>query len=71
MADYETVTIIYGSESGNTESVAEILAANLQKHEVKTTVKSVLDDGIFEAIERFTLRFIGDAKFEDPERVML
>lgn len=64
MAVYEKVTIIYGSESGNTERVAEILAATLQKHDVKTIVKSVLDDGIVEAIKETKALLLGSSTWD-------
>lgn len=64
MAVYESVTIIYGSESGNTERLAEILAATLQKHGVNVLVKSVLDKGLEEAIKNSSALMLGASTWD-------
>lgn len=64
MAVYENVTILYGSESGNTERVAEILASTLQKKGIKTIVKSVLEDGILEAIKSSKALLLGASTWD-------
>jgi len=58
MAVYENVTIIYGSESGNTERVT------LQKKGIKTIVKSVIEDGISEAITSSKALLLGASTWD-------
>ena len=64
MAVYENVTIIYGSESGNTERVAEILASTLQKKGVKTLVKSVLDNDVDTALKNAKAVLLGSSTWD-------
>ena len=62
-----TALIIYGSTTGNTESVADIISTDLSKADYKTKKINVSDVGVEILNESFDLYLLGSSTWGDDE----
>ena len=61
------IIVIYASETGNTEYVAEQITAELKKENLDVTLKSVIDAGIAE-LSDYDLILFGSSTWGDEEK---
>ena len=59
--------VIYGSETGNTESVAEQIAAGLKDENLEVTLKNVTDTDV-EELSDYDLILLGSSTWGDEEK---
>lgn len=59
--------IVYGSETGNTESVAEVIAAALEDANFKITLKEVTQASVYELADNDLILF-GSSTWGDEEK---
>ena len=59
--------VIYGSETGNTESVAEQIAAGLKDENLEVTLKNVTETDV-EELSNYDLILLGSSTWGDEEK---
>ena len=62
-----TALIIYGSTTGNTETVAKAVAEIMEQNDVETTVKNVTDATIAELGNGYDVTLLGTSTWGDDE----
>ncbi len=62
-----TALIVFGSTTGNTESVANMVAEVLEQKDVEVTVKNVTDATVAELGNNFDVTLLGSSTWGDDE----